>query len=567
MQTVAKEGEAAGAQPRQTSLNLWACGGLSLCWCLVALSIGVDGEFPISDDWAYAFGTERFLETGRVERLDWTFVPMLPNAWIGGAFSHLFGFSFETLRLSNLFMGWVGMLGSYALIRECRGSIGSATFGAVLFGFNPLHLLLAFTFMSDVTFVALMVWSSVWLVRGLSRGQWTPLAVGVGIGILACLSRQFAVVLFPALVVALTWGSFPRLEEKGQERFRLFGVAALLLGVLALLGLTLIPFGPDDAGSLAGVERYVSWLLEEPNLSFFVLRNGLWFAVYLGLLLLPVALFAGVMPGPRGTLLSAAGAAVILAAVTLATPLRMPFTLDLVNSTHLGWNTLAGLDQVPLPSPLGWGLIAWLGLTAALALAPPLAKAVVAGLTTARDRPERLFLLALSAGYLVLLLPRWPCFDRYLVPAVPVLAALLLTIRDPSVGASREVFVRRLGVVALGLLAIIGFAAARDNMTHHRARWSLLDPLLEGDVRPGCVDGGLELAGWKSYDSLRQDVLRQFVGDPWQLTMGAAREGYVELDRRDYWRALPPRRETIRLLERNHIPERCRREAEAGPAS
>ena len=86
-------------------------------------------------------------------------------------------------------------------------------------------------------------------------------------------------------------------------------------------------------------------------------------------------------------------------------------------------------------------------------------------------------------------------------------------------------------------------------MTHHRARWSLLDPLLATGLDPSCVDGGFELAGWKSYDGTRRNQDRPLIiGEDWQVTMAPERAEYTEVRQVEYWRNLPPGRETLRLL-------------------
>ena len=65
-------------------------------WLAVAPLVGLSGEFPLSDDWAYAYSTEHWLETGELRRNRWTFAPIVTNVAIGAVFSKLFGFSMLT---------------------------------------------------------------------------------------------------------------------------------------------------------------------------------------------------------------------------------------------------------------------------------------------------------------------------------------------------------------------------------------------------------------------------------------------------------------------------------------
>ena len=78
---------------------------LSALWAIPLIVIGVHGEFPLNDDWAYTRTTQTLLETGRFERDVWTYAPIHTNVALGVVFSWIFGFSFETLRLSGVCMG------------------------------------------------------------------------------------------------------------------------------------------------------------------------------------------------------------------------------------------------------------------------------------------------------------------------------------------------------------------------------------------------------------------------------------------------------------------------------
>ena len=72
--------------------------------------------------------------------------PSVTNVALGAAFSRALGYSFETLRLSGVFMGWLGLLGAYALGRQLGLAVGVAALVAALTGFSPLYLNLAYSF-------------------------------------------------------------------------------------------------------------------------------------------------------------------------------------------------------------------------------------------------------------------------------------------------------------------------------------------------------------------------------------------------------------------------------------
>ena len=129
--------------------------GLTGIWVLIALLLGIDGEFPLNDDWAYAWTTDHAMETGTFVRHDFTYIPAYTNVGIGMLFSAIFGPSAETLRASGVFMGWLGVLGAYLLCRVVGARRGPSILGALVTGLNPVYLNLSFTFMTDVPFTTL----------------------------------------------------------------------------------------------------------------------------------------------------------------------------------------------------------------------------------------------------------------------------------------------------------------------------------------------------------------------------------------------------------------------------
>lgn len=518
---------------------------------------GAGGEFPVADDWAYAHAVRSWLETGHMERLPWTWVPLWTHAALGVAFSSVLGFSFETLRLASFAMGWVGVLGAYALCRQLGLRPGWSALGAATLAANPLYVLLSFSFMTDVPFTAAVAWSLVFLVRGLERGSRGWLAAGLAVGLVAMGSRQFVLPLFPAVAVAALWR---------RPRDGVGALAALAAGAAAF-ALLFVPSqsaSAPGAGELAGAGRWLA-LWNDPNLPFFVARNALWFVTYLGLFLAPVVALRRLPPGQTPWLgLAAWGAAGAAILALIPTPLRMPFAVDLVNASHLGILTTHGASTLPPVAPAFWWVVAGLGLWMGIFAAARLGSEAVAGWDRLARRPGWLLLGLFALLYLGLLLPRWPAFDRYLLPVIPALATLLLA---PLLGSGQPVRgALRLGVgLAVGL-AVLGILGTRDTLAHLRARQVLLEELLASGVPSRCIDGGQEFAGWQHYHPrFGKPGYRWVWDDAWVVSLVDELPGYRPVKTIDFRHWLPPRRERLTVFHRVSGPCEVERSPDAWP--
>ena len=167
----------------------------------------------------------------------------------------------------------------------------------------------------------------------------------------------------PGLVAALAWGGISGIRPATQHRLRQLGFAGLGLGALAVFAFAVLPVGDDATGLIAGNIRLYAWMIfDTEHLEFFVFQNLVWFSVYLGLLLLPVAVFTGRAPRRRTPL--AIGA---LAAVAMGGRLRHDAASDALHAGHhqrdlrrlgIPWRTRAARVQ-PIPSfggsSRGWG--------------------------------------------------------------------------------------------------------------------------------------------------------------------------------------------------------------------
>src|SRR5262245_43820294 len=167
---------------------------LALWFVVVALTVGVQMNIPVIDDWTYAWSVERLFADGRFEVLDWSAVYPLGHSLWGAAWSLVFGFSFTTLRLSTLALSLVATCALYLILRELEARPRVALLGALTVAANPVVLLLSSSFMTDIPFVAATLIALLCYIRAMRRGQIHLVWWGGAWACVALLDRQIAIV-------------------------------------------------------------------------------------------------------------------------------------------------------------------------------------------------------------------------------------------------------------------------------------------------------------------------------------------------------------------------------------
>jgi hypothetical protein len=523
--------------------ELPACAALTAAWLMALWIVGVAGEFPIADDWAYAFTTRNLLETGRFERVGWTWAPIVSNVAVGWTWTRLFGFSFEVLRASTVFMGWVGMLGAYALCRSQQAGPAWSAVGAALVAFNPLHLALSYTFMTDVPFAAFVTWSLVFLARGLPQLRWRPLVAGSFFLALAVLSRQ------PALALALAAGLVTIGARLRSPRSLAFAaaVAALVTGLWTALP---VLFGERDEGRLFTLSWYLREVAMARHVVYHLVYNSTTTLVYLGVFLAPLTLASWRrLPIPA----IAAVAAVNLGCAVLTISrleIELPGGIDWIYDFGIG--PMIDIDPEVLPhlAPTAW----WALVGVAAVSGGILVVRLALELWDRRGTPGLVaaaLLLGFPLIYLGGLQLRTPFFDRYLIAVLAPLAALLAGSLQRTAPSSRA------AVAAVALLPLAGFAIAgtHDHLEHHRARWTLLGQLVDAGVSSRRIDGGPAFNGSHNFSRDRTGCINPpgrpcVYDDEFRISIGDALAGYRAVASVEHGRLLPPRKARVTLFQR-----------------
>jgi hypothetical protein len=182
-----------------------------------------------------------------------------------------------------------------------------------------------------------------------------------------------------------------------------------------------------------------------------------------------------------------------------------------------------------------------------------------------------IFLLLSVAVYFVPLVPGVDFFDRYMVPAMPFVGAVVAgtASRFPRAHPGHRTSFRVAATATLAAMTLYSVGITRDYLAWNRVRWHALHELMEeARVDARDIDGGFEFNGFFGYDPEYQPGSRKvwwwIQGDTYLVTFGWL-PGYAVYKEYTYSRWLPP--QTGRLLVLRRIENRESSPAPTGLAA
>ncbi|KKW42748.1 MAG: hypothetical protein UY92_C0004G0084 [Candidatus Magasanikbacteria bacterium GW2011_GWA2_56_11] len=458
------------------------------------------GEFALNDDWVHAEMIRHWVETGELKMNPFTGPTLHWLILLGALAAKIGGFSFTLLRLTTLAFTLALILLTYYFLHRVTRRQDLAFIGALLVWLNPIAYNLSFTYMTDIPALCLLTGSLFAYHRAFSGDGARWLCVGSLAAVLGFYTRQTNLMILAAAgIAALLW-----YQNRFSRRQILFGFG-LPLAIWAAVYLWLAAKNLLPAG---GSLHFISGI--RPALS-----HGAWWIWYLliysGLFFLPLILGA-ITARPRDKKLPALAAGTVMLALAVMIFIRterlFPYAPNMIHAFGLG--PMAGVlrgDFVPLFTDF-----ARLTLTAAGALG---AGWLVQFLSARRATPPALRFVWLSLALLSAPILLFQSFDRYLLPLLSLLAALVLY-------RLREQQFRPLGYVALGavlaLYAVFSLSQTAFYLAWNETRWRLADSVLSAGTPAAMIDGGYEWDGWHSYWEAQASGRKKGpVGSPWWI--------------------------------------------------
>jgi hypothetical protein len=526
---------------------------IGLMWCLSATIVNPIGEFSIIDDWLYESIVKHLLDTGEYPNPQPATMTLVTNVMWGALFCVPAGVSFTALRFSTLIVSLMGLLGTYTLVRELQQPRWLALLITLTVAFNPAYYALSHSFMTDVPFTAIAIWSAVFFARSLRSGSDRHLLSGTILALVATLSRQIGLTIPLAFALTLivrrglTWRSI--LRAGGPITICLGGILAFN-GFLAASGRLPATYDLFD-------KMMMNTLLHIKTGAMVLLSNAYSALIHLGLFLLPILCATGDLSRLRGRRVIAL-ICVGMAMVVLGAGARAHFGLSLLLplsesqflvESGIGQLWLRGAEYVPsLPAGF-WILVTVMGLLGTVLLMAEVSLYVPAAARQLRHRNLRgdmemsaLFLVICGIAFMLPFLAVVST-DRYLVPCLPFLAAGMVGLSgsfdDARFEASKPLRIAAFLVLAgFGLFAIAG---TRDYLAWHRISSEASRDLMQRDRIPAVnIDGGYEFDALYPAQPSREEILTSvdefFRGNTIFIDTGDVRKQF-ELVLAPYWRS------------------------------
>ena len=508
---------------------------ISLSYIILIVLVNPIGDFPINDDWAYARSVLSLVEDGEFHLLGWGAMTLVSQVVWGALWVKLFGFSFDVLRFSTILLGLVALTGCYYLLLSLSKETWIAITGTCVLMVNPLFIVLSNSFMTDVPFLALSVWSAFFLLRAIEQDSVPDLMLGMCFAITALLLRQIAL----ALPLAFLFGYAARFNL--TMSIKRFAVCLSPLAVSSVIYICYIKWLKINDN----LPHAMTWSQDRLNSNFiglfdseyadlvFYVSSAGSMLLYLGLFSIPMMLALYIRCGDKiflginktffwiitGIFLS------IITVTLLANNVSMPVRGNLLTTYGIGPFTLRDVYALKLPhlDAIPQGILQFitaLSVLGALLLAHGLAM-MLRGLFPNRSRSLRkiavahwneIFLWILMAAYLTpLVLTDY--FDRYLLFLLPFVFALV-SMRGNIIHKKNPPLLRLTSLLLIPVFALFSVALAHDYMKWNRTRmhatnWVKNEHQLDHDS----IDSGFEFNGFYGYDSRYDNDQAKWVRD------------------------------------------------------
>ncbi len=481
---------------------------LASIWIILIIVANPMGEFPLNDDWAYCKDVFLFFNTGRLEIVNWSAMTLVSQIYLGTFCCKIFGFSFTILRILTLFIGLIGILTSYKLLKDITQNDKIALFCTILIAINPLFFSLSNTFMTDVYFYTFTTCAIFFFRKVILFDTILALIMASIFITVAILIRQIGIVIPFSFAIVYLYKT-----KSIQINSVIKALSPLLLGSLFLY-----LFSQWAKASQPTLQTYISTgtalsTLGIKTFTHFFNRIGTT-GMMLGLFLSPLLLL--LLPNFLANFLKKSNRIPLLLSVLFIIPLIRAwrdFPLgNVLYNFGLGPKLLKDaeilkenydfiLNSFALNSIRAFCFVAaFLLFYFCFCFIINLIKQSNRSSFSNDDAFSAFSFLNLIFLFGTFIIPPF-FFDRYLIQLMlPVMIILIPYFYTIKINLKNAYF----SIAILLLIAYFSIAATHDYLAWNRARWQGLHYLMDDlKVSPNQIDGGFEFNGWYQTENLK----------------------------------------------------------------
>lgn len=475
-----------------------------LLFCVLTAACGVL-EFPINDDWSYAWPVKNFLETGKLNFLV-GFAPAYPLVISGIILSKMFGFSFALLHFSSAAFAVLTAIGLYFTALELGSSKNEALFILGVFISNPLVVNMAFSYMTELPTMAFIIWFLYYLCRYAKTKKLTDSIMASFLLCLAVSMRQSALIFLPVCLYLCVASLFERKTKKAAiETLILIAIPFICAFFADRCYSQQLIYNRDSLWMKATIGDILhSWLSHPKNFLLDIWQTNSKVLCYLGLFSIPLLIL-----NLRHCLLAAREKRKLFSAVVVfAIVIMSPSIYLLQNSSMMPF-----FPNIIFPPQLGTyglhsGLKLWAGnnlvfltvlsmVAAAFSIITVFAMLDLQFLADWKNGnwkagPKIIVLISMVFVLLITLLQvTLQPFDRYLLP---LFLPFYLLFCNGNKFHKRDWIA---SLVALLLMAAYSFVGSYDMAKFNQTRWQLIGEIEKLGISSEKIDGGPEYIFWR----------------------------------------------------------------------
>ena len=463
-------------------------------WLCCALFVNPVGEFPLNDDWAYAKNVYHLSENCELIFNDWPAMTLIAHMLWGAMFTGIFGFSFTVLRISVLLLGIAGAWGFYLLILKMSRNNNLSLISSLALALNPLYFSLSNTFMTDVPFLAMIIWALYFYLSYFEKPQIKTMVLATLFVILATLIRQLGVWI--AISFLITHLIFIRSTRSKVILITLISLVPLVILAIYPYWLTYVDSIPSHYSSVSDLfhSGTADWFLK----NFFQRSGILLFSI--GLFSIPVSLL--IFPYVWKQLSSYqrfyGGILSFLFIIPVVINLKHVPAGNVFYNLGLGPKVLKdtywNINNRPVLTDETQILFDVMGTAGTLLLVFVCFFGLVELFSKKRSaviRSTKMLSLVILTGYLGFIMTGSYFFDRYFLTLFPFFILFVI----PSQWLERRKM-KVVGLITLLPYLLFSTAATRDYFSWNKARWAGLNELIESGIPPSAIDGGFEFNTW-----------------------------------------------------------------------